>query len=273
MYAVIESGGKQFRVELGTEIEVDRLEAEPGQTIQFERVLLVAGDGEAAIGQPTVTNAAVSALVVRRDRGDKVIVFKYRPKARRRVKKGHRQDLTILRIADIVLGDRSAAQVAETQRAERARQQDAAKAAAAAQAEADRQLASRLAREADSETPTDAGATTGETTPAATEVKASGGAATRGRPARAAGGDAPRSRTQAPQPDEPAARPARTRAAAAPDAEAATESDGTTDTTTESAADDATLDTAAQDTAVTETSTETQQTAAADDADAQDQNG
>ena len=258
MYAVIESGGKQFRVELGTEIEVDRLEAEPGQTIQFERVLLVAGDGEAAIGQPTVTNAAVSALVVRRDRGDKVIVFKYRPKARRRVKKGHRQDLTILRIADIVLGDRSAAQAAETERAEKARQQDAAKAAAAQQAEADRLLATKLAKEADSEAPTDAGATTADTPKSATEVKASGGSSTRSRAVKASGGDAPRSRTQAPQPDEPAAKPTRTRAAATPAADAA-------------AASDATDATAATSDDATETSTETEQTAAADAT--QDQNG
>src|SRR3954452_22092960 len=91
MYAVIETGGKQYRVEVGTELEVELLDAEAGSNITLERVLLVADGDEAAIGRPVVADAAVEAQVVRRDRGDKVISFKYRPKARRRVKHGHRQ--------------------------------------------------------------------------------------------------------------------------------------------------------------------------------------
>src|SRR5919198_5468910 len=108
MYAVIETGGKQYRVEVGTELEVELLDAEAGSNINIERVLLVADGEEAAIGRPVVPNAAVEAEVVRRDRGDKVIAFKYRPKARRRVKKGHRQELTILRVADIRFNGRRA---------------------------------------------------------------------------------------------------------------------------------------------------------------------
>ena len=73
MYAVIETGGKQYRVEVGTELEVELLDAEPGKTITLERVLLVADGDEAAIGRPLVDGAAVSAEVVRQDRGEKLI--------------------------------------------------------------------------------------------------------------------------------------------------------------------------------------------------------
>ena len=109
MYAVIETGGKQYRVEVGTELQVELLDAEPGKTITIERVLLVADGDESTIGQPLVADAAVSAEVLDQTRGPKLISFKYRPKARSRVKKGHRQELTVLRIADITLGGKSAA--------------------------------------------------------------------------------------------------------------------------------------------------------------------
>src|SRR6478735_10792172 len=124
MYAVIETGGKQYRVEVGTELEVELLDVEPGQSITLERVLLVADGAEAAVGTPVVDGAAVEAEVLRRDRGDKVIAFKYRPKARRRVKKGHRQELTVLRIADIRLGARSAAEDVEAARAQEEAERD-----------------------------------------------------------------------------------------------------------------------------------------------------
>ena len=112
MYAVIETGGKQYRVEVGTELEVELLDVEPGKTVTLDRVLLVADGDEAAIGQPVVGGATVSAEVLRQARGEKVIAFKYRPKARRRVKKGHRQELTVLRINDITFGGKSAAKSA-----------------------------------------------------------------------------------------------------------------------------------------------------------------
>ena len=79
MYAVIETGGKQYRVEVGTELEVELLEAQPGDSITIDRVLLVADGDQSSIGTPVVADAAVEAEVVRRDRGDKVISFKYRP--------------------------------------------------------------------------------------------------------------------------------------------------------------------------------------------------
>jgi large subunit ribosomal protein L21 len=148
MYAVIETGGKQYRVEVGTELEVETLDAEPGEAITIDRVLLVADGDEAAIGRPLVADAAVHADVVRRDRGEKLIVFKYRPKARSRVKKGHRQNHTILRITDVRLGSRSAAEaVREAQRlamTERQRLEEAA----ARQAAEDAALAAKLAEKA-----------------------------------------------------------------------------------------------------------------------------
>src|SRR3990172_12210635 len=109
MYAVIETGGKQYRVEVGTELEVELLDVEPGKTITIDRVLLVADGDESTIGRPLVTGASVSAEVVTQTRGPKLIAFKYRPKARSRVKKGHRQELTVLRVSDILVDGRSAA--------------------------------------------------------------------------------------------------------------------------------------------------------------------
>ena len=147
MYAVIESGGKQYRVELGNEIEVDRLDVEPGQTIRLERVLLVADGDEATIGRPLVEGALVNADVLRQDRGEKLVVFKYKPKARTRVKKGHRADLTVLRIAEIALNGKSAAKEAAAVAAEQKAAREAAEKAAAEKAAADRALAAKLAPE------------------------------------------------------------------------------------------------------------------------------
>ena len=118
MYAVIETGGKQYRVEVGTEVEVELLDASAGETVTLDRVLLVADGDEASIGRPLVAGASVSAEVVRQDRAPKVISFKYRPKARRRVKKGHRQDFLLLRITDVVLNGKSAAAALEKAQAE-----------------------------------------------------------------------------------------------------------------------------------------------------------
>ncbi|MDP2350854.1 MAG: 50S ribosomal protein L21 [Chloroflexota bacterium] len=145
MYAVIETGGKQYRVEVGTELEVELLDVEPGQSITLERVLLVADGAEAAVGNPLVDGAAVEAEVIGQTRGDKVIAFKYRPKARRRVKKGHRQDLTVLRIADIRFNGKSAAEGIEKTAGSKADDRKKLEAAAARQAAEDAALAAKLA--------------------------------------------------------------------------------------------------------------------------------
>jgi len=145
MYAVIETGGKQYRVEVGTELEIELLEAGPGEAVAFDRVLLVADGDAASIGRPVVANATVSAEILRRDRGEKLISFKYRPKARRRVKKGHRQELSVIRISDIVLDGKSAAgamaKAEEARKTERQRLEEAAR----KQAEQDAALAAKLA--------------------------------------------------------------------------------------------------------------------------------
>jgi large subunit ribosomal protein L21 len=144
MYAVIETGGKQYRVELGTELEVELLDVEPGQEITLDRVLLVADGDKAAVGQPLVADAAVSARVLRQDRGEKTISFKYRPKARRRVKKGHRQELTVLKITDVRLGGHSAAADAEKAEVKAGAERERIAAAAARQAAEDAALAEKL---------------------------------------------------------------------------------------------------------------------------------
>jgi len=146
MYAVIETGGKQYRVEVGTELEVELLDGEPGDSIKIDRVLLVVDGDESAIGHPVVTDAGVEAEVVRRDRTDKVISFKYRPKARRRVKKGHRQDVTVLRITDVTLGKRSAADDRRKAEAAAKSERERLQEAAAKQAAEDAALAEKLAK-------------------------------------------------------------------------------------------------------------------------------
>ena len=153
MYAVIETGGKQYRVEVGTELQVDLLDVEPGQSVTLERVLLVGDGDETAVGQPVVANAAVEAEVLRRDRGEKLIVFKYRPKARTRVKKGHRQDHTILRINDITLNGKSAAEATRKAEQEAKTERQRLEEAAARQAAADAELAARLAKQSEAKPP------------------------------------------------------------------------------------------------------------------------
>jgi large subunit ribosomal protein L21 len=145
MYAVIETGGKQYRVEVGTELEVELLEAGPGETVAFDRVLLIADGETASIGTPVVANGSVAGEIVRRDRGEKLISFKYRPKARRRVKKGHRQELTVIRISDIVLDGKSAAKEVEQADAARRTERQKLEEAARRQAEQDAALAAKLA--------------------------------------------------------------------------------------------------------------------------------
>jgi large subunit ribosomal protein L21 len=217
MYAVIETGGKQYRVELGTELEVELLDVEPGQEINLDRVLLVVDGDKSAVGQPIVADAAVSAQVVRQTRGEKTISFKYRPKARRRVKKGHRQELTVLKITDVRLGEKSAA--AEAKVAEAAAEAEKSKVAKAAarQAAEDAALAEKLkARQAPA---ADAAAPKAKAAPKAA-AKAAEAPAKADVPAKAAAKAAPKAaakpapkpaKTDAPAGDAATKRPARTK--------------------------------------------------------------
>ncbi|MFZ6031307.1 MAG: 50S ribosomal protein L21 [Chloroflexota bacterium] len=102
-YAIVEDGGKQFKAVEGEFIEVDRYDVEVGEQVDLERVLLVAADGDIKIGTPVVAGAKVEATVVAQVKGPKVVIFKYTPKKRYRVKKGHRQKYTRLQIDSIVM--------------------------------------------------------------------------------------------------------------------------------------------------------------------------
>jgi len=114
MYAIVETGGKQYRVQLGDTVAVERLSGEPGETLDLQRVLLVGGTGESPrVGSPGVDGAVVRAEVLEHFRGAKIVVFRYKSKVRYRRKTGHRQSLTRLRIQDIVLDGESAAERAE----------------------------------------------------------------------------------------------------------------------------------------------------------------
>jgi large subunit ribosomal protein L21 len=102
IYAIIETGGKQYRVNPGQTIDVERLEVAEGDTVELDRVLLI-GDGDrVTVGMPTVDGAKVVATAKGAGKGDKVIVFKYKPKVRYRKKTGHRQLHTRLVIDKIV---------------------------------------------------------------------------------------------------------------------------------------------------------------------------
>jgi large subunit ribosomal protein L21 len=104
MYAIIETGGKQYRVSPGQSIEVENLSAEVGQTVEIGSVLLLANDGNVVVGTPTVEGATVTATVVDQGRGRKVTVFRFRGGNRYQRKLGHRQSHTRLLIQDIMTG-------------------------------------------------------------------------------------------------------------------------------------------------------------------------
>ncbi len=103
MYAVIRSGGRQYRVQAGDQILVEKLPVEAGQQVSLDEVLLVAGEGEVKIGAPLVEGARVQATVMAHEKGPKIRIFKYRPKERYRRRMGHRQTYTRLRVDEIVV--------------------------------------------------------------------------------------------------------------------------------------------------------------------------
>jgi large subunit ribosomal protein L21 len=103
VYAVVETGGKQYKVSAGEMVEVDKLSLEVGDRVELDRVLLVADGEDVRVGQPTIEGAKVLATVADHVKGPKIIVFKHRPRQRYRRKKGHRQPYTQLRIEQIVV--------------------------------------------------------------------------------------------------------------------------------------------------------------------------
>jgi large subunit ribosomal protein L21 len=144
MYAVIETGGKQYRVELGSELHVELTGATPGSEISFDRILLVRTDSTTEIGTPVVAGAKVTATVLGQERGPKTISFKYRPKARSRITKGHRQELHLIKVTEVAVNGTSAKALWEAGAADREKVKAAAVKAAAERAQADAALAEKL---------------------------------------------------------------------------------------------------------------------------------
>ena len=107
MFAVIKSGGRQYKVSVGQKLEVDRLPLESGAQVAIDEVLLVSDADNTRIGSPFIDNTQVLATIGEHTRGKKVIVFKYKSKKRYRHRRGHRQELTVLHIDDIVADGKS----------------------------------------------------------------------------------------------------------------------------------------------------------------------
>lgn len=101
MYAVLETGGKQYRVSAGDQLEVESLDVEKGQPVTFDRVLLVSNEGKLSVGTPLVAGASVVADVVDHIRGDKVIAFKMKRRKGYHRKVGHRQEITVVKVTEI----------------------------------------------------------------------------------------------------------------------------------------------------------------------------
>jgi len=101
MYAVIQTGGKQYRVAPGEELRVEKLDGAVGDEIYFDSVLLVSKDDKVTVGRPVLENIRVQAKITRQGRGPKIVVFKYKRRKGYRKKQGHRQDYTGVRITQI----------------------------------------------------------------------------------------------------------------------------------------------------------------------------
>ena len=101
MYAVLETGSKQYRVSAGDRLEVDLLSVAPGQPVTFDRVLLVSNEGQVSVGTPTLANASVVADVVEHIRGEKKVAFKMKRRKGYHKTIGHRQELTVVKIKEI----------------------------------------------------------------------------------------------------------------------------------------------------------------------------
>jgi len=119
MFAVVSSGGKQYRVEAGSTVVIDRLEAEPGASVTLDQVLLISDGDSVTVGQPTVAGAIVRATVLAQGRGPKIVIFKFKQKAKYRRRTGHRQYLTSVRIDAIEPAGSAAAE--KPKRARRAK--------------------------------------------------------------------------------------------------------------------------------------------------------
>ncbi len=101
MFAVIKTGGKQYKVTKGETLDIEKLEGKEGASVNFDEILLLSEKGKTSIGTPTIAGAYVSAKIVGHKRGDKIVVFKMKPKKRYQKTQGHRQELTTVEITDV----------------------------------------------------------------------------------------------------------------------------------------------------------------------------
>ena len=123
MFAVIRTGGKQYRVAPNDIIEVEKIAGQPGDIVELAEVLLLGGDKGPQTGSPTISGALVAAEVIEQRRGDKIVVFKKKRRSTYRRKNGHRQELTALRITEILTDGKKPSKAApkpEAKRAEKA---------------------------------------------------------------------------------------------------------------------------------------------------------
>lgn len=103
MYAVVETGNKQYRVSVGEAFEVERLSGEVGDKVSLDKILMVTDDDKVQVGKPYVEGAKVEAEIVRQGRGPKLVVFKMKRRKKMRKKAGHRQEFTELKVTDITV--------------------------------------------------------------------------------------------------------------------------------------------------------------------------
>ena len=145
MYAVVKTGGKQYRVAKDDTILVEKLDADEGQTVTLSDVMLLGDGDKVTVGNPVVADASVEAQVVSQTRGPKIIIFRRKRRKNHRRTQGHRQDLTLLKITDINTSGKKAAPAMKT--AAKAEAKPAAKKAAAKTTTAKKATASKKAKE------------------------------------------------------------------------------------------------------------------------------
>jgi len=112
-YAVLQTGGKQYKVSVGSEIEVDKMDGAADSDIKFEKILLYADDGVFQIGKPNLDGASITARILEQKKGKKIRVAKFKAKARYRKVTGHRQHLTKLQITKILVGQSKTTKLAD----------------------------------------------------------------------------------------------------------------------------------------------------------------
>lgn len=101
MFGIIETGGKQYKVSVGDQIKIEKVEGEVGSKVVFDKVLLSADGEDVKIGKPYISGSQISGEILAQEKGKKLIVFKYKPKKRQRTKNGHRQEYTKIKITEI----------------------------------------------------------------------------------------------------------------------------------------------------------------------------